>query len=46
MHAQDRGKDSMSPQIRRLAIGWGGVPEVVPRSRIEERAPGAPANSR
>jgi hypothetical protein len=35
-HDRERDESSMSPEIRRLAIGWGGPNELSPRVRIED----------
>ena len=34
---RERDDESMSPEIRRLAIAWGGAHEVASPLRIEER---------
>jgi hypothetical protein len=36
-HDRERDGDSMSPEIRRLAICWGGAHEIASPRRIEER---------
>jgi len=35
-HDRERDGSSMSPEIRRLAISWGGPNELAPRLRIED----------